>query len=209
MTSNIFKGILFLAVVLFLLLFLLSGDSINFWYFLSANNIILCSLIFYFDREYLLSFKEDVCSNIIQKIVIGIGSALALYVIFYTGNIIVPMIIPNAGEKILGIYDFKSNQSFLLIILLVSFISGPGEEILWRGFVQRHLQKKSLIFGYVFAAIIYSGVHVTSFNIMLILAALVCGGFWGLLYLWKRSIVINIISHTVWVLAAFILFPFR
>jgi len=134
---------------------------------------------------------------------------LALYVIFYIGNIIAPMIIPNAGEKILGIYDFKSNQSFLLIILLVSFISGPGEEILWRGFVQRHLQKKSLIFGYVFAAIIYSGVHVTSFNIMLILAALVCGGFWGLLYLWKRSIVINIISHTVWVLAAFILFPFR
>ncbi|MCL2155734.1 MAG: CPBP family intramembrane metalloprotease [Leptospirales bacterium] len=209
MTSNIFKGILFLAVVLFLLLFLLSGDSINFWYFLSANNIVLCSLIFYFDREYISSFKEDVCSNIIQKIVIGIGSALALYVIFYVGNIIAPMIIPNAGEKISTIYDFKSDQSFLMIALLVTFISGPGEEILWRGFVQRHLQGKGLIFGYVFAAIIYSGVHITSFNIMLILAALVCGGFWGLLYLWKKSIVINIISHTVWVLAAFILFPFR
>lgn len=209
MTGNIFKGILFLAVVLFILLFLLSGHNIKFWHFLSINNIILCSLVFYFDREYILIFKEDISNNIIQKILIGIGSAAALYMIFYIGNIISPMIIPDAGEKILTIYDFKSDQSPLKIALLVFFITGPGEEIFWRGFVQRHFQEKGLILGFVLAALIYGGVHVTSFNIMLILAALVCGGFWGLLYLWKRSIVINIISHTVWVFAAFILFPFR
>jgi membrane protease YdiL (CAAX protease family) len=166
-------------------------------------------LVFYFDREYILIFKEDISNNIIQKILIGIGSAAALYMIFYIGNIISPMIIPDAGEKILTIYDFKSDQSPLKIALLVFFITGPGEEIFWRGFVQRHFQEKGLILGFVLAALIYSGVHVTSFNIMLILAALVCGGFWGLLYLWKRSIVINIISHTIWVFVAFILFPFR
>jgi len=209
MTSNIFKAILLLAVVLFLLLFLLTGENISFWNFLALNNIILCSLVFWFDREYLSSFKEDISSNIISKILIGISSAAVLYVIFYIGNIISPMIIPDAGEKILGIYDFKSNQSFLKIALLVIFISGPGEEIFWRGFVQRHLQKKGLIFGLVIAAMIYCAVHITSFNIMLILAPFVCGGFWGLLYLWKRSIIINIISHSLWVLAAFIFFPFR
>jgi membrane protease YdiL (CAAX protease family) len=118
------------------------------------------------------------------------------------------MIIPCAGEKILTIYDFKNDQSFWVILMLVVFITGPGEEIFWRGFIQRYFQKKGLFFGFVTAAIIYGAVHVSSLNIMLILAALVCGGFWGLLYLWKRSIVINIISHTVWVLAAFIFFPF-
>ena len=208
MNNNIFKAILFLAVILFALLFLLSGDNINFWYFLAINNIILCSLAFAFDKEYIPSIKDDLSSNIIQKILIGAASAIVLYVIFYIGNIIAPMIIPGAGENISTIYDFKSDQSFLVILLLVVFITGPGEEILWRGFVQRHFQKKGLIFGYVLAAIIYGAVHVTSFNIMLVLAALVCGGFWGLLYLWKKSIIINIISHTVWVLLAFIFFPF-
>jgi membrane protease YdiL (CAAX protease family) len=209
MSANIFKAILLLAIVLFLLLFLLTGGKINFWNFLAINNIILCSLAFYFDSEYRTGFKEDISDNIMQKIIIGINSAAVLYMIFYAGNIIAPMIIPHAGEKILTIYDFKSNQSFVKIALLVIFISGPGEEIFWRGFVQRHLQKKGLIFGLGLAALIYSAVHITSFNIMLILAALVCGAYWGLLYLWKRSIVINIISHSIWVLAAFVFFPFR
>jgi membrane protease YdiL (CAAX protease family) len=209
MNNNIFKAILFLAVILFVLLFLLSGENINFWYFLAINNIILCSLVFSFDKEYIPSIKHDVSNNIIPKILIGAASAVVLYAIFYIGNIIAPMIIPGAGENISSIYNFKSDQSFLMVILLIVFITGPGEEIFWRGFVQRHFQKKGLIFGYILAAAIYGAVHVTSFNIMLVLAALVCGGFWGLLYLWKRSIVVNIISHTVWVLAAFILFPFR
>jgi len=209
MNANIFRGILLLAAVLFLLLFLLAGENINFWDFLAINNVILCSLVFCFDKEYLPSIKEDISANIIQKILLGIGSAAVLYVVFYIGNIIAPMIIPGAGENILSIYDFKSDQSFIKIALLVIFISGPGEEIFWRGFVQRHLQKKGLILGFVLATVIYSAVHISSFNIMLILAALVCGGFWGLLYLWKRSIVINMISHAVWVLAAFIFFPFR
>ena len=208
MNNTIFKAILFLAVVLFILLFLLSGDNINFWHFLAINNIILCSLVFAFDKEYIPSIKEDLSNNIIQKIIIGIVSAIVLYVIFYIGNIIAPIIIPGAADKISTIYNFKSDQSSLMIILLVVFITGPGEEILWRGFVQKHLQEKGLIFGFVLAAAIYGAVHISSFNIMLVLAALVCGGFWGLLYLWKRSIVINIISHIVWVLAAFILVPF-
>ena len=212
MNSNIFKGILFLAIILFILLFLLSGDKINFWHFLSVNNVILCSLVFFFDRKYLSSIKEDVSDNIIQKILIGTGSAVVLYVIFYIGNFLSPYIIPGAGEQISTIYDFKRDQSHLMIILLVVFITGPGEEIFWRGFVQRHFygyfQKNGLILGYVLATAIYGAVHVTSFNIMLVLAALVCGGFWGLLYLWKKSIIINIISHTVWVLLAFIFFPF-
>jgi len=209
MSKNIFAAIVFLAVCLFVLLFLLSGQNINFWHFLSANNIILCALVFCFDKGYLLSLKEDISNNIISKILIGIGSAVALYFIFYAGNILSPVIISGAGENILAIYDFKSDQSFLTIALLVIFITGPGEEIFWRGFVQRHLQERGLIFGYVSAVTIYGAVHVASFNIMLVAAAFVCGGFWGLLYLWKRSVVINIISHTVWVLAAFIFFPFR
>ena len=43
---------------------------------------------------------------------------------------------------------------------------------------------------------------------MLVLAAMVCGIFWGLLYLRFESPLINMVSHTVWDIAVFIVFPF-
>ena len=44
---------------------------------------------------------------------------------------------------------------------------------------------------------------------MLILAALVAGGFWGLLYLRIGRIAPLIVSHVLWDLAVFLLLPFR
>lgn len=42
---------------------------------------------------------------------------------------------------------------------------------------------------------------------MLILAAGLCGLFWGFLYVQNGSILLNIVSHTVWDVAIFLLFP--
>ncbi len=55
---------------------------------------------------------------------------------------------------------------------------------------------------------LYTAVHLASGNIMLVLAAAVCGVFWGWLYLRYRSPVLNIVSHTLWDLAVFVVFPF-
>jgi membrane protease YdiL (CAAX protease family) len=52
--------------------------------------------------------------------------------------------------------------------------------------------------GFIAATLIYAGVHLFSFNLMLILAALVAGAFWGLLFLWKRDLFLQITSHSVW-----------
>jgi membrane protease YdiL (CAAX protease family) len=43
---------------------------------------------------------------------------------------------------------------------------------------------------------------------MLILAAAVCGVFWGGLYLRFRSPLLNIVSHTLWDLLVFVILPF-
>jgi membrane protease YdiL (CAAX protease family) len=43
---------------------------------------------------------------------------------------------------------------------------------------------------------------------MLILAALVCGIFWGSLFLKYRSPLMLIVSHTLWDLLVFIVLPF-
>jgi membrane protease YdiL (CAAX protease family) len=43
---------------------------------------------------------------------------------------------------------------------------------------------------------------------MLILAALIAGLFWGFMYYRYRSLLANVVSHTVWDVAVFLVFPF-
>lgn len=61
--------------------------------------------------------------------------------------------------------------------------------------------------GTLLAALIYAAVHAWSLNLMLVLAALVCGVFWGLLYWWTRSLWPGMISHGVWDVVIFVLAP--
>jgi membrane protease YdiL (CAAX protease family) len=88
-------------------------------------------------------------------------------------------------------------------------IIGPGEELFWRGFLQRNMSLQfGRILGFILTTVVYAGVHVASGNIMLVLAALVCGIFWGWLYLRYQSMIINVVSHTLWDISVFMLFPF-
>jgi len=74
----------------------------------------------------------------------------------------------------------------LLLILLV----GPAEEIFWRGYVQRTLESICGAWvALVVTGLIYTLVHIWSFNFMLIMSALVCGAFWGLLYKYNKNLV--------------------
>ena len=63
--------------------------------------------------------------------------------------------------------------------------------------------------GIPLAAAVYAVVHAGSGNPMLVLAAAVCGLFWGYLYLRTDSVLLVAVSHTVWDLAVFVVFPFR
>ena len=44
---------------------------------------------------------------------------------------------------------------------------------------------------------------------MLVLAAAVCGLFWGYLYMRTGSALLVVVSHTVWDIAVFLIVPFR
>lgn len=61
--------------------------------------------------------------------------------------------------------------------------------------------------GFLVATGIYTGVHLAGGNPILVLAAGVCGLFWGWLYLRYRSLLLNVTSHTAWDVAVFLLFP--
>ena len=150
----------------------------NFWLKIGAAVIAVCG--------YSLAFKRPDVRFTPRAVAEGVASAAALYLAFYLGNAVAPYVVPGAHTQVGGIYGLGEGSSRIWIFLLLLFVTGPGEEIFWRGFLQDALQKRFRpVTGYLVATGIYAGVHVFSGNVMLTLAALVAGAFWGGLYLWR------------------------
>jgi len=210
MKKHYLAVVIILSLLLFVPLFLFGGlGYFDFWWWMSSNLILLIGLGLILDKQYRLFLAKDLSHNLIKKVTIGLLSAVALYFIFYFGNFLSRWIFSFADKGIENVYAFKGDASVKRIFFLMVLIIGPGEELFWRGFLQRALSNRfGNLWGFLFAALLYSSVHVASGNIMLILAALLCGLFWGWLFIRFKSMVVNIISHTLWDIAVFIFFPF-
>lgn len=175
---------------------------------MSANIAILVGLTFILDKSYWPMIMNDLREGCTQKIVIGGLSALALYLIFLAGDGLSRLIFPFAAEGIGRVYSFKQGASVPRIALLIVFLIGPGEEVFWRGCLQRlGMTKAGELRGWLGVAAFYAAVHLGSGNIMLVLAALVCGLYWGAIYARYRSVLLVAISHTLWDILIFLVFP--
>ena len=202
-------AITLIAGVLFTPLFMTQGlGRFDFWWWMSTNLTILLVLVAVFDRHWWSEIRIDIKHRTLLKVGFGVLSALFLYIVFYAGNIVSRQIFSFAQSGIENVYAFKSGVSPFRIAVLMVLLIGPGEELFWRGFLQRRLQMEQGRWrGFIIATSIYTLVHLASGNAMLILAAGLCGLFWGFLYVQKGSILLNIVSHTVWDVAIFLLFP--
>lgn len=199
------------GVFLFVPLFVYRGiGPFDFWWWISFNLVLLIGAAFYFDKEYREQIKSLFSGEGAFNVFMGIASALLLFAVFMTGNAVSRALFDFAGTGIDSVYNFKGEASHLRIAMLMLFIIGPGEELLWRGFFQKRFEDRLGPWkGYVIASFFYAAVHVATLNIMLILAALTCGLFWGFLYMRYRSLLMICLSHTLWDIAVFILFPFN
>jgi membrane protease YdiL (CAAX protease family) len=200
----------FSGLILFTLLIVFRGiGRFDFWWWFASNILVLVTLTLLFDKEHLSVIRDDLKNNILKKIFIGFLSAAVLYLVFYIGQVFSQKIFPFAETGIADVYMFKKSASVLKITLLLLFVTSPGEELFWRGFLQRSYgQRYGKTAGLLIVTACYTLVHVGSGNPMLVLAAFLCGLYWGLLYMWKKSVVINITSHALWALAVFVVFPF-
>jgi len=197
--------LIILACILFFLIFSpLTGNIGNFWIKMIASCGLLAGIALILQRALwprLFSFKAS-------DFIVGIGAALCLYCIFYVGNSVSTALFPFARPDIMSIYDKKEGLSLILIALSLFFWIGPAEEIFWRGFLQQRLTSHlGSMKGLLVSAGIYAAVHAPAGNFMLFMAALVCGLFWGFLYKYSRSLWPCIISHALWDVAIFILYP--
>ncbi len=192
-------GIL-LAALCWAFTFAWSGG--NFWVKIGLSVLA----VFLYSRYW----QKPKISARLSSVLIGLVSAAVLYLLFYLGNALAGHLFSGAERQVGGIYSLGDGTSKVLVFLLLFLVTGPGEEIFWRGFLQERIMKRQGdLQGYFFATLIYAGVHVFSGNLILVLAALVAGAFWGALYLWKRDLLVQIVSHSFWSAFIFAVFPIR
>jgi membrane protease YdiL (CAAX protease family) len=198
-----------LAAALFGLLMTLQRlGPLDFWWAMSASLALLVTLGLLLDKAYCSLLIRDLCRDVVKKIALGLTSAIALYLVFWTGGMLARSLLPDAARGIESVYAFKHDASIIRIFLLVVLVIGPGEEIFWRGFLQRRWENRlGFPAGWLLASVFYALVHLGSRNLILVLAALVCGLFWGALYSRFRSVLLVALSHTAWDLVIFIIFP--
>ena len=201
------KKVIFPVIVAAILWFVMfspwTKEYVNFWITMGFAGTTLTLMSAFlgenFKRQFSLSVKD---------VLIGLSSAAILYLIFYLGDFFASLLFDFAKEQVGNIYSMKEGENKVFLVLLLLLLVGPAEEIFWRGYVQRTLGTK---YGewtaLILTTLIYTLVHIWSFNFMLIMAALVCGAFWGLLYKYNKNLVTLIISHAVWDVSVLILFP--
>ncbi len=179
-------------------------DTGNFWVKIAVSAAILGIISLWMMgavREQLLHIKK-------RHISLGIASAVILYGIFWLGKWILTSLYAAAPSEIGSLYARREVLSPWLIAPLLLLVTGPAEEIYWRGLLQRVLvQRIGPMSGLLLAAVGYALVHIWTLNTSLLLAAFTAGLIWGWIYLVERSLVPVIISHALWSVTIFVLLP--
>ena len=187
-----------------------TGGWPNFWVVMSCSAVILTTLGLSFtpDRKELLKIEKPAL-----QLLGGIVIAFALWGIFWIGDKVSSWMFTFARPEVDSVYAMKTGLPAWLIAVLLLCLIGPAEELFWRGYVQRTMSR---ILGgknpedkaFIITAVIYALVHIWSFNFMLIMAALVAGLVWGLIYrLRPQALPALIISHALWDALVFVLLP--
>ena len=194
-----------LATVLWTVMFSpWTAPHVNFWWMMTASacSLTLLSSLFAPGWWKRISITP---SNIFYGILI----AVALWGVFWLGDKLSQLLFDFARQEVNTIYGMKDGESPWLLTVLLLFLIGPAEEIFWRGYVQQALsQRWNPNVGFVVTTLVYALVHAGSFNFMLVMAAMVAGAAWGLLYrFFPERFTAIVISHALWDVAVFIWFP--
>lgn len=192
---------LVLAVIFWYITF--AKEYFNFWLSMGVAVTILSTLSIYYGGN---PFRRKELNT--RSIFIGVSSAIVLYGVFVLGNFLSQLLFDFAQPQVMSIYNIKTQSEAILIALILLFVTSPGEEIFWRNFVQRWaMDKYGGFMGMLLASAIYAAVHIPSGNFMLVMAALIAGLFWGFIY-WKEQNTLAVtISHALWTVGIFVVFP--
>lgn len=197
-----------LAFVLWYIMFVIR--PFNFWLMMSVSTSLLSLIALWIGKPF--SEKGEFSWT---NLWIGISSALVLYAIFWIGNQVLvlagkllPELFASRPEKLAAVYGNRGAVPEAVVALLLFFPIGFGEEYYWRGLVQKYFAGTMGRWqAFFLTTFLYTAVHFATGNYVLLLAALVCGLFWGALYAWRGHLFPVLLSHMLWDPFIFILYP--
>ena len=200
--KKLIPGILLAFFFWFIMFSPWTAALFNFWGVMLAATATLTTYSLIIGKNDL----KEVYNFKLSYIFIGILAAVCLYLLFFIGNYVSNLLFNFSKGQVENIYATKVQASKILIGLSLFLWIGPSEEIFWRGFVQHNFGKKyGNVNGFIITTLIYTLVHIWSFNFMLIMAALICGLFLGWMYLRFKSVIPGIISHAIWAAVIFVI----
>ena len=177
-------------------------DRAIFWYIFTGSLLILITYAM---------FQEEVDdeASFFKYISIGVLSGLLLYSLFWLGVQVFDLLNLPFDSSVKKLYRWFAPSLFWQYLALI-LVAAPGEELFWRGFIQKRLLRYFGTFGSIMvSALLYASVHIYSGTFILMLAAFLSGLMWGALYLWKKSMPLVIVSHIVFDIMIFIILPLK
>lgn len=204
MKNKLIVGICLAAVLWTIMFSPWTAPHVNFWVMMTCSGLVLTLYSTWAAPGWWKDIRLD-----LTNIVLGVLLAAALWGIFWIGDRLSSLMFDFARPQVNMIYGMKEGESPLVLTVLMLFIIGPAEEIFWRGYIQKNLSARwNPNMGFIVTTLIYSLVHVSKFNFMLIMAAAVAGFVWGLAYrFFPEKFGAILLSHALWDCAVFIWFP--
>ena len=183
-----------------------TASRIPFWSTMGTAAAVLYTMAFGFRRDW-----RDVLHFTPRYVLYGALLAAFLWCVFWAGDKISALLFDFASCQVDSVYTLKEGASPWGVGALLLLFIGPVEELFWRGYVQRTLgELYTPNRAALFAVALYTLVHLFSFNFMLLAAAAVLGVVWSTLFrVWPKALPALIVSHALWDVSVFVLFPFR
>ncbi|HET9692058.1 MAG TPA: CPBP family intramembrane glutamic endopeptidase [Acidimicrobiales bacterium] len=122
---------------------------------------------------------------------VGLASGLVFYAVFWVGEQLLVIVLPALAAEVGDLYSVKGRGSTAQLLVVLA-VAAPGEELFFRGLLWHRA-------GVVAALVIYAAVHLPERKVILPVAALVGGAWWGALFVWTGGLVAPIASHLLWI----------
>ncbi len=171
-----------------------------FWYFYAFTTLFLASIAFYAG-----DIKDELKTIpfMLYGLLFGAFSYMLLGLI-YKAIEVLPFISTKSIGSFLKIYGPENLWHFILLFIIIV----PGEELFWRGFLQKRLKNiVSPAYAIIISAILFGISFIFSGFYLGMIAAAVIGALLGILYEWKKSMPLIIVAHITMLLLFFIIFP--
>jgi membrane protease YdiL (CAAX protease family) len=178
------------------------GPRRAFWNRMTATGLALGSLA--------LAAEPNLRRARIRRgdVVAGLASAAGLYGIFVLGDRMVRRLLPGGGEQIGDVYALRQLGPAPELAARLALVIGPAEELFWRGFVNRRLQRRVGRWpGAAAGSFAYAGAHVATGNFTLFGAAGIAGAYWSALEAAGMPMGALVVSHVAWDLVTFLVAP--